>query len=88
VVSVRLHVHPGRIIGRLRPHAAETDPDLPVDDDVAERELLEGHFDDWKADVYSAAGNGSVAASMPEATPREIYREFEHDEEPPADPAG
>ena len=53
----------------------------------AERELVEGHYGDWKLDVFSASGDGAAAPSPPEATAKELYGEFEHDQARPPDRA-
>jgi hypothetical protein len=56
-----------------------------VDED--ERELVEGRYDDWKADAFAASGNGVGAPALPETTPKELYEEFELDQAPPPDQA-
>jgi len=53
----------------------------------AERELVEGDYGDWKLDVYSASGDGGAVPGLPEATAKELYGEFEHDQEKPSDRA-
>jgi hypothetical protein len=54
--------------------------------DPVERELIESRLGDWKDDLYAASGNGVAVPGLPEATPKELYTEFEHDQSPPHAP--
>ncbi len=88
-VRVRAHRWPvgAALEARLRRRTSGTEVAPSHGKDAAALELLEGRYGDWRVDVYSAAGDGSVAPSLSEATPREIYGEFEHGEEAPRDRA-
>jgi hypothetical protein len=55
------------------------------DPDVVERELIEQDLEGYKADVFTEAGNGSVAPTLQPGLPSELYEELEHDEERPRD---
>jgi hypothetical protein len=56
--------------------------------DPLERELLEQDIEGYKGDVFVEAGDGNLGIPMLQpAEPAELYREWEHDEEQPSDPA-
>jgi hypothetical protein len=55
--------------------------------DELEREILQHDVSGVKDDAFVGGGDGLVTPGLPEATPREVYREFEHDEERPVDRA-
>ena len=86
-----ISVHPTRSVQRLRKRLADRRAARFVDasrtDDPVERELVEGRLGDWKDDLYAASGNGMAGPGLPEATPKELYEEFEHDQSRPEDPA-
>jgi hypothetical protein len=53
-----------------------------------EQELVAQRIGEWKDDVYTGGGNGSVMPSLPVAgAPEELYAEFERDGQAPPDPA-
>jgi hypothetical protein len=84
-------VHPTQSIRRLRKRFSDRRAARFVDasraDDLVERGLIEGRLGDWKDDLYAASGNGVAGPGLPEATPKELYEEFEHDQSRPQDPA-
>lgn len=67
--------------------AAEQEQEVTAAHDELEREILRHEMSGVKDDTFVAGGDGFVAPTMPEATPRELYEEFEHDEERPVDRA-
>jgi hypothetical protein len=67
--------------------AAAQEQEVAGAHDPLEREILRHEMSGVKDDTYVAGGDGLVAPNLPEATPREVYGEFEHDEEPPVDRA-
>jgi hypothetical protein len=86
-----ISIHPNRSIKRLRTRLADRRVARFVEasraDDPAERELVEGRLGDWKDDLYAASGDGVAGPGLPEATPKELYEEFERDQSRPPDPA-
>lgn len=52
-----------------------------------DRELVGHDVTGVREDTFAASGNGSVAPGLPISTPRDVYSEFERDEEIPTDPA-
>lgn len=67
--------------------AVEQEQEIAMARDELEREILRHDVSGVKDDAFVGGGDGLVAPMPPEATPSEVYEEFEHDEEPPADRA-
>lgn len=62
-------------------------PALPVSHDPFEAEILAHDVEAVDADTFAAGGNGVVVPTLPEATPSELYSEFDADLERPVDEA-
>jgi hypothetical protein len=62
-------------------------PALPLSHDPFEAEILAHDVEAMDADTFAAGGNGVVVPTLPEATPSELYSEFDADQERPADEA-
>jgi hypothetical protein len=80
-----------RILDSLRAkwarEAVEHEREVGEAHDEYERELLEHDIGGVRQDVFAGGGDGEIVPGLPTATPREVYGEFEHDEEPPEDRA-
>ena len=59
----------------------------PPSEDSFEAEILSHDIEAVDADTFAAAGDGVILPTLPEATPSELFTEFDADQEQPPDEA-